>query len=152
MSDETIVGIIPNAQKKAGFLKRAAYNLVVTNTRIIGARVTSEMLKKAVQEKSEESKAAGEGFFKRWAKTATAGFSFHEKYFSMNPEDIVKEHPDNFSVPIQEVKNIKYHQGDMEMNTNDSVEIVTQSGKHKFNLPSFSASQAKKILQEVVTI
>ncbi|WP_367883252.1 hypothetical protein [Thermococcus peptonophilus] len=83
---EKVVYVIPNLEYHKGFLKNALVNLVVTDQRIIIAHVKREMIQKA----REEAKArGGDGFFKR----ISSGWTMHERYYGMSPEDIVNEAP-----------------------------------------------------------
>jgi hypothetical protein len=152
LMEETAVGYIPNVKIKQGFFKNPAYTLVVTNKRIIAARITSEIMKENAKQASEESKAKGEGFVKRALSTAASGFNIHRRYESMMPDDIVKENADNFFIPLEAVTKIKLKQGnyDPDYQQSDRVEIHTSSQKYKIELKQLNIKQTKEVLSQVL--
>ncbi len=150
MSQEEIVGIIPNTQ--AGFLGQKAYNLVVTNQRLVVAELTNDMIKNHLNKVKEESKKQGDGFFKRWAKTMTSGGnSYYQKYFSMPIENILNETPNNYSIFVNNVKKIRVKNGTTDTDGKripNEVKIKWNNGKVSFRFTSISSTDAKNILKK----
>jgi hypothetical protein len=100
-SGERVVSVIPNAMLKGGFLGMGgkSYTLVLTNTRIIFAQVTSEMMKRIVADARDGAKAEGKGFFGQWGAQLSAYSRFAQGYFGMAPDAVAAESPENFSLP-----------------------------------------------------
>lgn len=146
--EETIVGIIPNTH--SGMFGQKAYNLIVTNERLIIATLTSEMIKQHAKETSENGKAAGEGRLKRWAKSAFSGYNYYEKYFNMNPDDILAEHQDNYYLDAGMIKKISVKQGHIDHESGKSLpnelKIKSSKGKLKFTFSQITVKEAKKYL------
>lgn len=110
MVEEKILGVIPRATE-TGFMKAEVYNIVITDRRIIGARLTAELAKEAVKEAGKEAKAAGKGFLKRmWAQTSV-GLQVHKRYENMEPEEILREDEKNFAWDYEDIKAIKLKKG-----------------------------------------
>lgn len=149
MTSEEIVGIIPNTH--AGFFGQKAYNLIVTNQRLIVAELTSDMLKKEAEKARQESKEQGDGFLKRWAKTATSGTSFYQRYFSMPIDSILNENPSNYSISVNDVKKIRIKIGTMYddgKKTPNEIRIKWSNGKENFRFSSISSNEVKSILKK----
>ncbi len=149
MTSEEIVGIIPNTH--AGFLGQKAYNLIVTNQRLIVAELTSDMLKNEAKKAREESKEQGEGFLKRMAKTMTSGTSYYQKYFDMPVENILNENPNNYSISVNDIKKIRIKIGMMYedgKNNPNEIRIKWNNGKETFRFSNIGAGEAKKILKK----
>lgn len=123
-----------------GFLKNALVNLVVTDQRIIIAHVKREMIQKA----REEAKArGGDGFFKR----ISSGWTMHERYYGMSPEDIVNEAPENFSIPLNGIKEVKLKSGNIDEGKKDEMEIKWKE-KSKFS-GNMNQREIKKKLSDL---
>ncbi len=149
MTSEEIVGIIPNTN--AGFLGQKAYNLVVTNNRLIVATLTSEMIKEEAKKAREQSKSQGAGFLKSWANTMTSSRNIHEKYYSMPVENILNENPNNYSISVNEVKKIRiknYMNFSDEKRRPNEIRIKWSNGKETFKFTSINSSDVKTILKK----
>lgn len=149
MTEEEIVGIIPNTN--AGLLGQKAYNLIVTNHRLIIAEMTKDMLKDEAKKVAEESKEQGAGFFRRMASTMTSGTNLYKRYYSMPIDNILGETPGNYSIAASDVKKIRIKQG---MTYNDGknvpneIRIKWNNGKESFKFSSIGAGEAKNILKK----
>ncbi len=149
MTEEKVVGIIPNTN--AGFLGQKAYNLVVTNNRLIVAALTNEMRKEEVKKAREQSKANGEGFLKSWANTMSSSRNIHEKYYSMPVENILNQNPNNYSIQVNEVKKIRiknYMNFSEDKRRPNEIKIKWNSGKETFKFTSTTPNDAKTILKK----
>ncbi|ASJ07706.1 hypothetical protein A3L11_00040 [Thermococcus siculi] len=136
---ERVVYVIPNLDYHKGFLKSALVNLVVTNQRIIVAHVKKEMIQKA----QEEAKARGDGFFEK----LSSGWTMHERYYDMSPEDVLKETPENFSIPLNGIKEVKLKGGDIDAGKKDEMEIKWRE-KSKFS-GDMNQGEVKKKLSDL---
>ena len=148
MTEEEIVGIIPNT--KSGFLGQKAYNLIVTNHRLIVAELTKDMLKDEAKRVTDETKEKGEGIFSRMAKTMSSGTNLYQKYYSMPIESILTENPGNYSITVNDVKKIKIKLGmmyDDGRNIPNEITIKWANGKESFKFSS-STNDAKNILKK----
>lgn len=148
MTDEKIVGIIPNTH--TGFFGNKCYNLIVTDKRLVVAELTSAMIKESSKKASEESKARGEGILKRMAGTAFSGVNYYDKYFSMPMDQIISENPNNFIIDPSMVNKIRlssrYIDADQTRFENE-IKIKWSGGKTVFKFNSISKTEAKNILE-----
>lgn len=148
MTGEEIMGIIPNTH--SGFLGQKAYNLIVTNNRLIVAELTKDMLKDEAKRVTDETKEQGEGIFNRMAKTMSSGTNLYQKYYSMPIESILAENPGNYSIAVNDVKKIRIKLGmmyDDGRNTPNEIRIKWANGKESFKFSS-STGDAKNILKK----
>jgi hypothetical protein len=102
MQGEHVVGALP-VQWHKNLLSIIQWTIVVTNARITVARLTPEIQKQAVDAKVKEK---GGGFLKRMAVAATGGFTLHERYLTMDPEDVLTETPENWWVDAPGVSQV----------------------------------------------
>jgi len=130
MESEQIVGIIPDLKHKKGFLKYEACNVIVTDRRLIVARMTKQMRK------------------------VLASTSAEEKYRGMAIEDILSETEGNFAIDASGIKRLRVERGaggDIDTSGGpDRLIIKSTAGKHVFTFgtKSISAKDAKAILKE----
>lgn len=148
--EEKILGIIPNTH--TGMFGQKAFNLIITERRLIAAALKSDMIKQAAKEKSEESKEQGDGILKRMAKTAFVGVDLYKKYYQMSPETIVAENPENFSIEPSMVKKISVKTGTFDQESNRStpneIRIKSTLGKHVFSFTSIQPKEARTLLSQ----
>lgn len=95
---ETVLGAIPNARIKTGMLKSENWVLVVTDQRLLGARVTDDLVKAVAEQARAQAKASGSGFFGQWGAQIKSGFALGQRYCSMSPEAILAETPGNWAL------------------------------------------------------
>jgi hypothetical protein len=104
---ETVLGVIPDARIKTGLLGSEAWVLVVTDQRLLGARVTDDLIKHVVEQARAQAKASGSGFFGQWGAQIKAGFTLGQRYRAMTPEAILAETPGNWALWPGQVSSIK---------------------------------------------
>ena len=104
---EKVLGDIPDARIKTGFLKSETYVLVVTDQRLLGAHLTDELVKRVAAEAKAEAKGAGKGVFGQWGAQLKAGFAIGQRYLAMTPEAILAETPGNWALAPAQVRSIK---------------------------------------------
>lgn len=147
-SGERVLAIVPNANLRAGFMgvKRVAYTLVLTDTRVIFARLTNEMLKQAVADARDDAKTAGKGFFGQWGAQMQAAFTYAQRYLSMDPAAALAETAENFAVDRHALSKIKFKAGlSGDTDTGDTPDVLrfdAGSQTYKFDLGN-GISQAK---------
>ena len=157
-SDERIVGVIPNASKKAGFFKSETWNLLFTQRRMIAALITEQMVKAEASRATQEAQAQGAGVLKRLWSTATAGTTLYKRYLSMSPDQILAENRENFCVELAQIVSAKTSTGsigvfDEQANRSypDLLTIRTAGEKLEFQLGSGSnAREAARILRALL--
>ncbi len=151
MSEEKIIGIIPNVN--GGLLGSKAFNLIVTDRGIIVAQLTNKMLKEEMNKTHQEAKDRGDGFLTRIGNQMNSRATFHQKYFSMNKDQIINETEGNYYISESEIKKIRMKSGQVyeeEKSTPNQLKIVWSSGKAKFSFNQITTTEAKKILQQTV--
>lgn len=108
LTGETILGIIPNAQKMRMMgLAADSYTIIVTDHRMILAQLTQAMMNTAITEAQAKAKAEGKGFFGAWADQLSASFGFAKRYETMPPEAALAETPGNFALDNSRIRLIK---------------------------------------------
>ena len=161
--EEQVLGVIPYLCKMKFFLPVKTYTLVVTDRRLIFARLTNEIRKAAVLESQRQGKAEGKGFFARWRDQFHAGTATHENYFRMPAEAIVNETRGNFAMDNASIYSVSIKKSSVS-DTSDSYtnsKTVTRftfessMGKQQFQADGFSKERAEllaKVLGERVRI
>jgi hypothetical protein len=149
--NEPVIGIIAGLAQQKGLSARQ-YNLVVTQQRLIFARLTEQMLKDAMGEARQEAKAEGRGFFGQWGAQFKANAKVCERYYHMPIDMILRENPDNFVIYPQQVKRVRIQMADAFNETGNNVDrLIIQAGsKMTFLLKSTNARDAKNILRQVL--
>ena len=146
--------------KKDGLFKFATYSLVFTNTRIIMAYVDDKTLQQASQDAIETAKANGAGFFKRIGVASNATSNYHQRYFSMNPNNILNETSRNFQVYYNDIRSLKVVKGRTDYDDDGTsrdrpgkVIIKTNNDKHTFiMLKTNNDSKIKKEMRNLLPI
>lgn len=151
---EAVVGVVPLLERRKGLLGSESFTLVLTLERLIFAKMTSQMLKDIVAQARQEAKAQGKGFFGQWGAQLKAYSTHAQHYVQMPVEAILREHPDNFQIPVSEVRTVRIKIGrssfgDQQQVEPDRIEIHA-GNKMRFNLKGASAGEAKKRLRQVL--
>ena len=152
-SDERIVAVVGNLTEISGFMgvKSKTYTLVITESRIIFARLTKERMSAMVNAARDEAKSAGKGFFGQWGAQIGSSMKYHEAYWQMTPAAALAETEGNFAIDRSAIRGMKYKHGmtnDDGTSSPDRMIIITTSGKHKLQVNG-SVSAVKKTLAEV---
>lgn len=151
MNSERVISIIPNVTLKAGFMGFASkqITLVLTDQRVIFARITTAMMQEAVADASDGAKAQGKGLLGQLGARMSAHSVFAKRYLEMPPGQILAETDGNFAVDRSTITKTKtkteYGVGD-DANTTDVLIIKTTEKKYNMTLGS-TISSAKEALQ-----
>ncbi len=152
MEEEKILGVIPNARLKTGFIRWETYTLIATNSRLIAAKVRSDLIKEEGKKRAKESKEEGHGKFKQYLARAITGFTFADRYLEISPEEILSETKGNFSIYAKDVLATKIKEGytDDDDNNKSPNTLVIKTSARKFAF-SFSSdvSDARKLLSQI---
>ena len=145
---ERIVSIIPNLKKPKSFGRWDTYNLVVTDRRCVIAFLTADMLNRAIKEANERGKSEGKGFMDRWGDQMSASLEYWRRYESMDPEAILMENRENFTIELSAVKKAyvdhKRRSGQKNSPEYWEVTIETRSDKYKFESDSDPGSEVSR--------
>ena len=149
---EPIVGVIPGAMRKKGFLGMSADNftLVITDRRIIFATQTSQMMQENARRARETAKAQGKNFLSQWGAVIRSNYGQH--YLQMTADAVLGENPGNFSLYHNQIRSVKIHyHSDEESNTSEHhMAIDTVTGKINLVFSMLDEKQAKKVLKQVL--
>lgn len=135
---EQIAAVIPLVRKPKSFGRSDTYTLVVTNTRMVFAELTSDMLKQITMEAQQKGKEEGKGFLARWGDQLKASMNYAERYWKMTPDEALRENPGNFALPNASVKKIKVSSKDSSRGPDDpgrsytELKIEAGSGKYEY--------------------
>jgi len=151
MENKQIIGIIPNV--KAGLLGQKAFNIIITDSNLIVAQMTNDMVNEENKKVREESKDKGEGFLKKMASTMTAGYHIHERYYNMTTEQILNENTGNFIISNNSIKKIRIKMGQIYQdgrNQPNTLKIVCDNAKYKYTFTQITSKQAKVLLTQTI--
>jgi hypothetical protein len=135
-SEQVIGAIIFKKPKSLG--RWDTYTGVITNQRLIFARLTDAMIVEAANQARNQAKAEGKGFWGQWSNQLKSSFGgYTQKYYNMPAESIIAETPGNFALgnnTISEIKvKSKFGQEDS-MVQMAKVEIYSTAGKYEFEI------------------
>ena len=103
---EMLVGVIPHVLMATGRIQSRGYTLIVTNIRLIFARLGAPQM----QEAMAQSKARAKSFLEKMAAgrvlTSKDIVEYCRRYFSMTPDSILGESPDNFVIQLEGITRI----------------------------------------------
>jgi hypothetical protein len=119
---ETVFGAIPNARIKTGMLKSESWVLVVTDQRLIAARLTDQLVKSIAESARAQAKASGSGFLGQWGAQLKPGFAIGQRYCAMTPEAILAETPGNWALAPGQVSSIKVERKTRNAGSDDDFE------------------------------
>ena len=104
---ETVLGVIPDARLKVSLLKSEPWVLVVTDQRLIGARITDGLRRIVAEQARAEAKTSGSGFLGQWEAQLKGRLALGDRYRAMTPEAILAETPGNWALWPGQVSSIK---------------------------------------------
>lgn len=107
---EQVRCILRNIKKPKMFGAPDTYNVAVTDSRCIFARLTTEMLRRAAAEANRQGKEEGKGLLSRWGDQMAATLRYGDRYLAMLPEDILKENRENFAIDHRDIKDVSFRE------------------------------------------
>jgi hypothetical protein len=135
---EKAIGVIV-LRKPKSLGRFDSWTAVITNSRLIFAQMTSQMINDAVAQARSQAKADGKGFWGQWSDQLGASFGYARKYLDMAPSAILSETLGNFAVDnygVSEVKlKLKNVNRGQEMGLQEfEIEFVSVQGKYEFRM------------------
>lgn len=108
-TSERILAFIPNVTLKAGFLGFGSrqHSLVITNNRILFARITVAQLKELSQQAKAEAQSQGKGRMAQMLANPHVYDRLVERYAQWGPEGTLADNPKNFAVDRATVTKVK---------------------------------------------
>jgi len=143
---EVISAVIPLVRKPKSFGRSDTYTLVVSDTRMVFAELTGDMLKEITAEVQRKGKEEGKGFFARWGEQLKASMNYAERYWQMTPDEALRESPRNFAIQNTSVKKIKVSTKDESRGSDDAsrsyteLKIEASVGKFEFRVDGHAKS------------
>jgi hypothetical protein len=107
---ERVLCVLHNIKKAKTFGTPEAYNVAVTDYRCVFAKLTTELLKKAIAEAAAQSQAEGKGFLARWGDQITATLFYGDRYLGWPGEAVLQECPGNFAIDFTNIKSISFRE------------------------------------------
>ncbi len=146
MYPERITGIVPGL--RTGMFGQRSYDMIVTNYRLIFAMRTNE----SIRREHEKSMAGTEdqGLLTKWKTSIASAFNYHQRYYQMPPESILREGPDNYEIRPDQVNKVQVYPGsrieESGKHNSNTLKIKWSGGKSKFSFESVGANQVKNML------
>lgn len=114
------------------------YALVVTDRRLIMARITADMLNAAYKEAAERAKAEGMGFLGQVAHQMSVAFQYCQRYETLSPEFALAETKgnrgiENVQITAVDMKDKPTHQDSMEYHE-FIMTVKSPEGKFEFHI------------------
>ena len=145
-SAEIVVGALPPGNQRSGFLgmRSEGFVLVLTNTRILVAKQTSELMKENARIAKEAAKQSGKGFFGQWG--AVMGSSGSHRYLQMQPQAILNENVGNYFIANNQVRSVKIKENYDPETARSEVTLTLNTTPNKIEL-IYSQGNKKEIKQ-----
>jgi hypothetical protein len=148
MTEERLIGIVPNLNKRKGLFGMQAFNLLLTDQRIIAAEMTKDMLKEEARRAASDSKGAGA--MKRMMATMTSGINLYKRYETMDPGAALAENPDNFVMDRAHIQSIRVKGGDHDDDeSQDPAEITIKWTGGKLVLQGATGSLSSREMRDL---
>jgi hypothetical protein len=158
--EEKVQCVIHNANKSRIVGRGEPCNIVVTNQRLIFARLTPEMLKQANAEANRKGREEGKSFFQRLGDRWQVSLFFGDRYLTMKPEDIMSQDPGNFTMGNEEIESVAF-KTDRKITDScspirrvfGSVTFESKGDKHEYDLdgmPEDDISGLRKVMGDKV--
>lgn len=106
---ERILSCIPNVTLKAGFLglNSRQHSVVITNNRILFARITVARMKELSEQAQQEAKSQGKGRMAQLLANPHVYDKLVQSYLQMGPDGVLADNPANFAVDRSTVTKVK---------------------------------------------
>ncbi len=140
VNGEVIQGVIPLRQLKS-LGRYDSYVGVITNQRLILARLTNDIIKDSVTRARNEAKAQGKGFMGQVSSQMKEFYSgYTNRYLNMTPSAILSESPGNFGLNNHEISEIRMRRKDSKQgqvsgaDEEFEVDIFSGGNRHEFRM------------------
>jgi hypothetical protein len=106
---ERILSFIPNVTVKAGFMGLGSrqHSLVITNNRILFARITVARMKELSEQGKAEAREQGKGRMAQLLANPHVYEKLVEFYTQLGPDGVLVDHPANFAIDRANVTKVK---------------------------------------------
>ena len=151
MEEEKVLGVIPNARLKTGFIRWETFTLVATTKRLIAAKIRTDIMKEEARMRAEKAKEEGHGRFKQYLARAGTSFTFANRYIEMKPEDIIRETDKNFAIYPKDIIKVKISEGYQDEDGNSSPNVLairTRAKKYAFSFNT-DTGEARRLLNQI---
>lgn len=156
---EPIVGVI-TLQRRAGFMGMSAetFNMIVTPFRLAFVAVSNDTMKEAVTAARDQARAQGKGFFAQMGAQMAWLEVLYARYKTAPVDVTLAQNPGSFVLLNQEVRAIRLKDPALirlgpstgQQNTRSEITIETAGDKHKFELVTMKAREARDILERTL--
>jgi hypothetical protein len=148
---EPVVGVIPGLTRSKGLLGSQSFCLVATPERLAFVTITQQMMNEAVRQANAEAKRQGKG----WAGQIAAQMQWltiiGEHYRGVAVADALSEHPDNFSVPVSQIRKVQFQDDADDAMMGYGLVIEGGPGKLQFTVKGGPrTSESRRMLQQVL--
>jgi hypothetical protein len=107
-SGEQVIGVIGNVKKmKMLGASWDTYSIVITDQRMILARMTQEMINTAIREAQATAKTEGKGFLSQMMHQMSAMFRYSQRYLTLPPDQALAENKENRGIGNRSITSIK---------------------------------------------
>jgi hypothetical protein len=141
---ETIKNIIPNLMLAKSWGRSDTFNLIVTERRSIFAKITNQIMNETIKIRREKAAAEGKGFFGKWAAQMSGFNTYTDRYYTMRPEEALRENEGNFQIENSTIKNVKSGSDGDEDKPMYDIEITTTTQKLRFKTQYDPERELKK--------
>jgi len=150
--DEHPIAILHNLRRRRALILVDAFNVVFTDRRAIFARMTGPRLRRAIVEANAAGKAAGQGALSRWGGQLAACARFGDRYLEMSPDDVLREEPANFAVPLEEIHALRFRKvhpprrrGQVVVRVHGRVDVETRRGRLRFSTDGYPTEDVETL-------
>jgi len=140
---ETLIGAATGLERKKGLFKTDTFTMIVTDKRLIFAKVTNEILKE------QAAQLKGQGFMARM-QASMSGDHITSRYDNIAPEQALAENSDNFAVDRSEIKKIKFNINlvDTDSKRDNDVKMEIQTVREKLQFKLRNHGRVAEILKQ----
>lgn len=130
--------MVLNASLKEGLVKSTASYLVFYEDRIVVFKLMKKRQNEEIKKLQKRLKDEGKGFFKSSAAMISFWSTFGDRFYNMDPEEVLSEERENFQIFNNDVSMIEFKQSltivdqDSQRQKMGQIKINTPSEKLKF--------------------
>ena len=144
------MGVIGNAKKmKLLGASWDTYNLIITDQRMILARMTQDMINSAVREAQTTAKVEGKGFLSQMMYQMSAMFRYSQRYCTMSPDQALAENRNNRGIGNRSISSIKMKLRDQGASDYREFRILIEAQEGKFEFTIAEDERFTTLLKQV---